>query len=390
MSNESRMIRGMLMGAGLMYLLDPERGARRRGVLRDQAGQALRELQDGLDTGVRDLRNRARGVVAETVGRVRPESPGDEVVEARVRSALGRLVSHPRAIEARVDRGSVTLLGEVLAAELDPLLAGVEAVRGVKQVINDLEVHAEPGDVASLQGGHSREPGRMDILQSQWAPATRLLVGTLGGALALRGLRGHGVADTVLGLTGLGLLSRAATNLDAARLTGMEAGRRAVEVQKIATLNAPIDEVFAFWSNFENFPRFMSHLRQVTRTGAERSHWVAEVGGLQFAWDAELTGFEPEEVIAWRSIGDSPIRNAGRVRFQEEGPGRTRVDIRISYNPPAGAIGHAVATFFRMDPRSLMNDDLVRMRSLLEEGKTTAHHHSVHRDEIAVDEPRGS
>src|SRR5918999_3993524 len=99
MNNQGRTIAGVLAGAGLMYLLDPDRGARRRALVRDQAMRAQHRLAEGAEATGRDLRNRALGTAAELRSRFRRESAGDEILHERVRSVLGRVVSHPGAIE---------------------------------------------------------------------------------------------------------------------------------------------------------------------------------------------------------------------------------------------------------------------------------------------------
>jgi uncharacterized membrane protein len=389
MMGKDRMLGGMMLGAGLMYYLDPDRGRRRRSMLRDQVVHLLHRADDAVETAGRDLGNRTLGLAAEAVSRVRPDDASDPVIQARVRSALGRLVSHPGSVEVSVVDGEVILGGPVLADELDALMAGVRAVRGVRGVFNDLQVHEEPGDVPGLQGERRPPQSRIDVLQENWSPATRMIMGVVGGAMALRALRGRSILDPVAGVVGLGMLSRSVTNLEMRRLLGVDAGRRAVDIHKVVNVQAPLEEVFEFWSDFENFPRFMSHLREVRHTGGDRSHWVAEGPlGLPFAWDAETTVFERNRRIGWKSVGSPPIENAGVVRFQAEEDGSTRIDIRMSYNPPAGAIGHAVASFFGADPKRMMDEDLVRFKSLLEDGKTTARQGTAMRAEVrrAMDE----
>ncbi len=383
MDRQQSLINGMLIGAGLMYLLDPVKGDRRRALLRDQLVHAANQLGDALDTSVRDLQHRSYGVVAETRGRLRSEEVSDDELVARVRSELGRVVSHPRSIHVEAHGGRVILSGPVLARELDDLLRAVQGVRGVEEVENRLDVHQSAGDVPGLQGQGHRPGHQLDVMQENWAPATRLLATVAGGVIALQGLRSGGILGSTLGLVGLGLLARGTTNLETKRLVGINAGRRAVDIHKSINVNAPVEEVFEFWSHYENFPRFMSHLKEVRRTGAEMSHWVATgPAGVPFEWDAITTEFEPNEIIAWKSVEGSVIGNAGIVRFQPNEQGGTRVDIRMSYNPPAGAIGHAVASFFGADPRRAMNEDLVRFKSLIEEGKTTAHGDTVTRREM--------
>lgn len=142
MNNQESFFLGIVAGAGLMYLLDPARGARRRGLIRDQLVHGAHEVADlgeGVGSRARHLRNRAQGTLAETRARLREEEVEDPVLEARVRSELGRLVSNPGDIQVSAEQGSVTLSGSVPTGEMDDLLAGVEAVRGVRKVVDRLE-----------------------------------------------------------------------------------------------------------------------------------------------------------------------------------------------------------------------------------------------------------
>jgi len=146
---------GLAAGAGLMYLFDPDRGRRRRALLRDQVAHARNELDELGESAVarsRDLRNRARGVAAEAMARVQPEQVEDAVLVERVRSSVGRAVSHPGALEVTAAGGTVTLGGRILSDEVQDLVTAVRRVRGVERVENRLEVHREPGDVPDLQG----------------------------------------------------------------------------------------------------------------------------------------------------------------------------------------------------------------------------------------------
>ena len=134
------LVGGVGLGAALMYLLDPDRGRRRRHLMRDQLVHAGRVAGHSLQTSSHDLRNRARGVAAAARSRVTPDHADDVVIVERVRSALGRAVSHPGALTVTADQGRVTLGGPVLAGEVDALLGAVRAVRGVRDVENRLEV----------------------------------------------------------------------------------------------------------------------------------------------------------------------------------------------------------------------------------------------------------
>ncbi|HET7599473.1 MAG TPA: SRPBCC family protein [Gemmatimonadales bacterium] len=373
MRAKGKLINGMILGAGIMYLLDPDRGNRRRALMRDRLTRARRRTGDALGATARDVRNRSVGAVAELRSRFRNEAEvTDDTLAARVRSTLGRVVSHPSAIAVDARDGRVVLTGSILGDELGELLSRVERVPGVEQVVNELQVYPEPGNVPELQGGRARRP-RPEPLEENWTPALRLAAATLGGLLTLRGLRSRGIGGTALGLAGLGLLSRAATNLPTRRLTGIGAGRRAVDVRKTIDVQAPIEEVWALWSRFEEFPRFMSYLDEVRVLDDRRSHWVAKGPmGAPVEWDAVITRWERPHLMAWKSIEGSSVENAGMVRFAEAPAGGTRIDVRISYNPPAGAAGHGVAALFGADLKQRLDDDLLRLKSLLETGRTTA------------------
>jgi uncharacterized membrane protein len=387
MRDQGKLISGLVAGAGIMYLLDPDRGGRRRALVRDQAARATHKLGDGLDATARDLGNRAKGTAAGLRSRLRRETVEDTILHERVRSAIGRVVSHPSAIEVSVSEGRVTLQGSVLEHELDDLLRAVGRVRGVSEAVNELEVHREPGDVPSLQGGRPREP-RAELAQENWAPGVRVLMGALGGILAYEGLRARGPVGVGMVAAGAGVLARTLTNLPARRLIGVGAGRRAVDVQKMIDVAAPIDEVWELWNSYENFPRFMAHLKEVRRTGEGRSHWVAAgPAGSKVEWDAVTTESVPNEVLAWKSVEGSAVENAGVVRFRPNPDGTTRIDVRMSYNPPGGAMGHAIAALFGADPKRAMDEDMVRLKSLLEEGKTRADEGPVSLDELTTSTP---
>jgi osmotically-inducible protein OsmY len=143
---------GLGLGAALMYVLDPQRGKRRRALVRDKAVRVAHKASDTLDARSRDLRNRARGVAAEVKAMTGSEEVSDAVLEERVRAEIGRVVSSPGAIEVSAIRGTVMLSGETLANEVDELLSAVRGVRGVEDVENQLRVHETPGDAPSLQG----------------------------------------------------------------------------------------------------------------------------------------------------------------------------------------------------------------------------------------------
>jgi uncharacterized membrane protein len=131
------------------------------------------------------------------------------------------------------------------------------------------------------------------------------------------------------------------------------------------------DDVYRFWRNFENLPRFMKHLESVEDLGDGRSRWTAKgPAGTSVDWEATIVADVPGEVITWRSLENSDVDNAGAVRF-ERAPGNrgTIVKVNIQYNPPAGVIGAAVAKLFGEEPGQQLNDDLRRFKQVLEVGE---------------------
>jgi uncharacterized membrane protein len=364
------------LGAGLMYFLDPKRGGRRRALVRDRIVHHAKLEAAATATAGRDIAHRARGVAARARRAVRRTQPDDRQLVERVRAQLGRVVSHARAIDVEACDGCVTLRGPVLHAEAANLLDAVRRVPGVRLVVDELAVRRRPEHIPSLQGG-STPPGlHADIWQRTWAPATRCLLGTAGLAVAVAGASRRNGAGAALAAAGSLLALRAATNLELRRLTGIGAGRRAVDLQKTITIGAPVEDVFSFWSNYENFPRFLSRVLQVRPSGRDGlSHWIVRgPAGMPIDFETEVSALVPHKVLGWRTVEGSRMGHAGLVRFepvagaQGAERGSTRVHVRMSYNPPAGWFGHEIARAFGADPKRSLDEDLMRMKTLLETG----------------------
>jgi hypothetical protein len=218
---------GAGLGAGLMYFLDPIAGRRRRALVSDKAQSFVSHSGDLLDKAYRDLRQRGQGFVAEAKATLQPHEASDEVLEARVRSCLGRVVSHPRAIHVQSRAGTICLTGDVLAHEVDHLIASVGKVRGVKDVDNQLRSVAVPGDIPSLQGGRPRVQ-RMELLQENWSPGIRLVVGALGVGATAFGFARRSPVSLIAGMVGAGFFTRALMNLPFGRILDQGAAHRAI------------------------------------------------------------------------------------------------------------------------------------------------------------------
>ncbi len=356
------------VSALLMYLFDPDKGRRRIALARDRALRLARTGYEMADVAVRDLTHRVAGSFAQARGALRDESPNDNVLSERVRARLGRVVSHPHAIKVTAASGCVTLTGPILKREEQPLLRDVRSVPGVHEVENRLEVHETAGNVPSLQGGSARPLPRMEFMQESWAPGPRLVAFGAGVALAAYGIGRRDLAGVLLGVTGVGLATRAATNQNVGRMLGISGGRRVVNIEKSIHIAAPREKVFDLWSNYENFPHFMSLVEEVRRIDETRSHWVVKgPAGTRVKWVSVITERIRPEVLAWRSELDSPVPHVGIVRF-DEANGGTRVLVRMSYDPPGGALGHTIATLLRRDPKHDLDADLLRMKAFIETG----------------------
>lgn len=362
------------LGAALMYFFDPHKGHRRRMLLRDQATHLVNQSYDVLDAGARDLQHRAYGWLAETQSLLSATQVPDEVLVQRVRATMGRYVSHPHAIEVTASDGIVTLKGPILSREADHLLRALRRMRAISGIVDRLERHERPEDIPSLQGGVPRPDIRPELAEPNWPPSIRVFAVASGAGLVVYGASRRGLTKALATCVGLLLAARGITNMDVRRLTGIGADRRAIDVQKTITINMPVERVFDLWSHYERFPHIMAHVLAVLKSPDEHSRWIV-LGPLDIpvGWDATITKRDENQLLAWKTLPGSLVQHSGIVRFERIGDGSTRVDVRMSYNPVVGAIGHLVAKIFAVDPKSAMDEDFVRFKSLLEYGKTSAH-----------------
>lgn len=242
---------GLGVGAALTYLLDEDRGAYRRAVLRDRTLSLGRHAVAALDAALRDLVHRTQGLGARARGLLFGEAVSDGVLVERVRAQMGRCASHSRAIEILAKDGIVTLSGPILAGEAQVVVRRVKAVRGVRGVENELEVH-ETADIPDLRGGFEPRSHRSPVLFRSSSPATRLVLGAGGLYLSLRGVRARsttGAAGAVLGalLLGSALVDtrsrrprrRAISSEREVELAPSVAGRVCVEVSTASTEPTP-------------------------------------------------------------------------------------------------------------------------------------------------------
>ena len=288
-------VSGAAIGVGLMYLMDPDRGERRRAGLRD----TLAELSES------------------------------ELVE--------RALERARQLEPLVER----------ARKYEP----VAAMRGM-----DVNALVDRSTQMLERSGMLEAPARWWARASK-RPEVRRSMQRLGWPRRRRPAFEAGDWALLGGLLG-------------ATVVGLWLGRRALsgsgetEVERSVTIEAPVERVYEFWNDIENFPRFMSHVREVRKLGPDRSRWVvAGPAGAPVEWEAVVTQRAANDSISWRTVEGSLVDHRGTVRFRPQGPNATLVDVRLSYRPTGGELGRGVAELFGRDPESVIDADLARLAS---------------------------
>jgi uncharacterized membrane protein len=185
----------------------------------------------------------------------------------------------------------------------------------------------------------------------------RLLSTLLGGYCLFRAATGNCPVRQLLGVS----------TSDATAPNSVIAAGHGARVDATVLVRKPADEVYRFWRDFENLPKFMSHLEDVDTTTDGRSRWTAKGPlGMRLRWEAELIGDEPGRLIAWKSLDGADVDTAGSVHFTPRGGG-TEVRVELKYDPPAGQLGTAIARLFGEDPQRQVEADLARFRDVMEQ-----------------------
>ena len=215
----------------------------------------------------------------------------------------------------------------------------------------------------------------------RWASA---IGGAALAAYGIKQLKERSPAGAALAAAGTALMFRGATGhcpmYSAAGINTADghddtrehlAGARGVNVEEVVTINRPAAELYRFWRDVEQLPRFMEYLDSVRRIDQRRSHWVAKgPAGRRVEWDAEIINEIPDELIGWRTLDGADVISAGSVRFVSA-PGRrgTQVHVRLQYDPPGGKLGSAVAWIFSKEPSQTIREDLRHFKQLMEAGE---------------------
>ena len=341
---------GIALGALAMYLADPAQGRRRRAFLQDKVAHVTHSTSKLMDQTLHDARNRWSGVQAGAMRLLSPRQAkpiDDHVLEARVRSRLGRVMSHLQDVEVHAHQGRVTLAGNLGTEEQGKILSLVAAIPGVESVSGPITLEGE---------GHRRTGARSPLWIAGAAGA-----GLLTWYVLTRG-RPLGLLAAV---SSLGLMARGGA---VGHRMAEHIGSQGYEAERTIDIAASPEVVFDVWSRYENFPHFMSHVTEVRDLGQSRSHWIVQgPGGLDVEWNAVLTAAERPHRLAWRSEPDASVDHEGTVLLEPLGEG-TRATVYLSWYPPAGAAGEALAVLTGTNPQSVLEDDLYRMKDFIERG----------------------
>jgi uncharacterized membrane protein len=210
-------------------------------------------------------------------------------------------------------------------------------------------VHAAERLVSAIGGGALAAYG---LSRRTWAG---VLLAALGGTLVYRGVSGYCAMYGAMGVN-TNDIGRKKVRTD-----------RAVKIEKTITIDRRPDELYRFWRNLANLPRFMQHVESVTVKDDRHSHWVVKAPlGMTVEWDAEIISEKNNELIGWHAVGAGDVDHAGSVHFQAVRNGRaTKVRVVFQYDPPAGLMGAALAKALGEDPEHELEHDLQRLKELM-------------------------
>jgi uncharacterized membrane protein len=295
-----------------------------------------------------------------------PSTRGSEAAQARGESRRGR--GEPEGLATLLAWFSIGLgLAQLVAPERLARLVGARGgsdsrtlmrALGARELASGIGILSRPGSSAWLWGRVAGDAMDLALLGNLLASGGRERTRTLGATAA------------VLGVAALDLAAARQLQRDERAEAGEETKPGAIQTRRSITVGRPVEEVYEFWRDLENLPRFMRNLVSVEVTGDRTSHWVARApGGKTVEWDAETVEDVPNELIAWRSLEGADVYNEGSVRFQPAPGGRgTEVRVELTYEPPGGVIVSKLASLLRREPGQQVADDLRRFKQVMETG----------------------
>jgi uncharacterized membrane protein len=346
-----------------MYLLDPQSGKRRRAYTRDKITHFAKEAERIRGLTLRDLRNRYRGILADATALPIEEVVPDDVLAERVRTVLGRIVSHPGSIDVLADAGTITLSGSILASDQKPLFQRVLWVRGVREVQSNLQVFKSAAHVSGLQGGVPRQ-ARFQLMQTNWSPTARLFSVIGGSAAAFYGSRRHDVFGIAAALAGMAFAARGITNVQLRRLLGITPREPAeLTAQKTVYVEAPLEKTLSMWANLHNLPRFLPGIKDVRDIGDGRSNWTMLIDDTPVYWESVIV--VSNKALTWKTQPGAPLANSGTIRLDPAAAG-TRVQVTLSCRPSRGLPNRIATHWFGPDLSRYLAESLAGMKRIIE------------------------
>jgi uncharacterized membrane protein len=379
---------GAAAGALLMYMLDPDRGSARRAQSAAAVRNAGSRTTETLGNVWQSASSRVGAAASGAIEAAKPDGGVGSALSRLGRAAgemLDDTVSKTKDAMTRASGAAGDIADEAISKAKSSMGRGNGAARDMADDVRSASGSAagSVSRVAERFGSRMAESMQRDRGE-EWGATRRnsALVG--GGLLALTGLMRRSPMGLVLGLAGAALLARGAANQPLRSLVGrgssalgmgkgMGMGRglgmnQTIDFEKTIHIDASPSQVYDLWANYENVPRFMSHVVEVRDLGRRRSHWVVKgPGGTEFEWNSVLTEQSRPNRLAWRSEPGAEIPQSGSIQFERH-RGGTLVTVRMSYTPPAGAVGHGLAVLLGSDPKAQMDDDLARMKAFIERG----------------------
>jgi uncharacterized membrane protein len=349
---------GAAAGALLMYMLDPDRGSARRAQSVAAVRGAGTRTSSALGNVWRGAGDRLGAMADDAMESVKPDGTAGKIGSTLSRAgqaASDMLDDTMSKAKSALGRGS-DIAGDARDSASDMMDQASRSASRMKDRVTDAWRDSATGPNA-------------------WGPTVRNSALLGGGLLALTGLMRRSPMGLILGLAGAALLARGATNQPLRSLmSGRSLGlggmglNQTIDLEKSIHIDASPDQVYDLFANYENFPRFMSHVVEVRDLGRRRSHWTVKgPGGSEFEWNSVITEQSRPHRLAWRSEPGAEIPQTGSIHLEPR-RGGTDVTIRMSYTPPAGALGHGLATLLGSDPKSQMDEDLARMKAYIERG----------------------
>ena len=293
----------------------------------------------------------------EVKPRVNPHPTTEAAQHAEIRARLQSASSHPNAITVSVKNNEATLTGTALENETSTIESAVRSIAGIKEIQNRLSIL----HLTHVQTEH-------EFVQPSLSPLLRLFLGIFGGSLALYGVRRRDIAGILFSGIGLGAIVRSVTNIDTSSLFDRVL-HHPVKLQRTIDLDVPIDVAFDFWKDFSNYSRFMSYVQEVKVNEKQGFTWtVMGPAGIPIHWDAQLSELIPNQLIAWTSLPRAFILNSGHIFFRSRDQGtKTRIDVTLNYEVPAGILGQEVIRALGFDPKTRIDGDLLIMKTLMEQ-----------------------